>query len=60
MVNEFGFIHGLDSFMETVELIDYLMKGPELVRKSMVSDRLAEAYLIAVGEWEAFEGRQGE
>ena len=60
MVNQFGEYHNLPGFLETIETIDYIVKGPEYVRKYMVSDELLQAYNITVDEIHHFCAKTGE
>jgi len=60
LVNQFGAIHNLPGFLETIETIDYILKAPEYVRNYMLSPELVEAYNITIDKMHHFRGNTGE
>lgn len=59
LVSGFGAKHML-GFLETIEVLDTLVKLPDYARKYVISDEMVKAYYITIGEMEVFCGQSGE
>lgn len=57
MVNEFGAQYNLPGFLETIEMLDWLVKMPDNARMYPVSDEMVKAYSITIDEMAAFCGK---